>query len=268
MITCDVLGNGPDNGGLGNQMFCIATTLSLARDNYTDATFPDLRLSHYKYYGDTIFHRLNKDGGKDFVCYTFKEKPFTSTQYNKIMFLNGMKISGHFQSYKYFDNNRDLIIDSFEVPDSIKQKLLDKYQHLINDSSVSLHVRRQDYLKLSGHYTTLGEEYYLSALEQFGNISNIFVFSDDVGWCKENLDFIKDKEIIFIEGQSDVEDLWLMSQIKNNIIANSTFSWWAAYLNRNEDKKIVRPRKWFGPRRTNDNETETKDLFPEEWIKI
>ena len=269
MITCDVLGYHPGtNNGLGNQMFCIASTLALAAENGATATFPDLRLEHYKYYGDTIFHRLNKDGSKDFVCYTFKEKSFTSTQYNKIMFLNGMKISGYFQSYKYFDNFRDLIINSFEVPDSIKQKLSDKYQHLISDSSVSLHVRRQDYLKFSGYYAILGEEYYLSALEQFDNISNIFVFSDDVDWCKENFDFIKDKEIIFVEGQSDVEDMWLMSQIRNNIIANSTFSWWAAYLNCNEGKKVVRPKKWFGPKRTNNNELETKDLFPKEWIKI
>jgi 5'(3')-deoxyribonucleotidase len=268
VITCDVLGYSPANSGLGNQMFCIATTLSLANDNFTDAIFPDLSQPHYEYYGNTIFHRLNKSGSKDFACYTFKEEPFTSTQYNKIMFLNGMKISGHFQSYKYFDDNRGLIINNFEVPDSIKLKLLGKYQHLINDTSLSIHVRRQDYLKFSGHYATLGEEYYLSALEQFDNISNIFVFSDDIDWCKENFDFIKDKEIIFVEGQSDVEDMWLMSQIKNNIIANSTFSWWAAYLNRNEDKKVVRPKEWFGPKRTNDNELETKDLFPKEWIKI
>ena len=76
------------------------------------------------------------------------------------------------------------------------------------------------------------------------------------------------KKIYFVEGEMDIVDMYLMSRIPTNIIANSTFSWWAAYLNKNKDKKIIGPTQWFGPARTKSNEIETRDLFPPSWIRI
>lgn len=269
MITCDVLGKCDNNNGLGNQMFCIATTLALAYKNETTAVFPDLRTEHYEYYGRTIFHLLDKKGNKNFVKYEFKEPPYTSTFYHELPFAESMKLTGYFQSYKYFDCCRDLILSKFSIPEDMDRKIMSKYGNIIDENTVSLHIRRGDYLQFSNHYQKLGLDYYQEALKLVANDnSKILIFSDDIEWCKHNLDFIENNSVIFVENQTDVEDLWLISKIKNNIIANSTFSWWAAYLNNNNDKKIVCPKKWFGPARSKDNELETKDLFPKEWIKI
>jgi hypothetical protein len=92
---------------------------------------------------------------------------------------------------------------------------------------------------------------------------NILIFSDDINWCKNNL-LIKNKNIFFIEGNQDYIDLWLMSMCKNNIMANSTFSWWGAWLNKNPNKKVFVPRTWFG----NMIKHNTKDLIPNTWIQI
>ena len=127
-------------------------------------------------------------------------------------------------------------------------------------------MRRTDYLKFSGHYETLDISYYQKALDNFSDAEIVFIFSDDIKWCKENLPSFG-KLSVYIEEQSDVEDLWLMTKMKGNIIANSTFSWWGAYLNRS-DSLVVAPSIWFGPKRTNDNGLETKDLYPENWKVI
>ena len=94
-----------------------------------------------------------------------------------------------------------------------------------------------------------------------GDYKNIVVFSDDIPWCKENLIF---DNIIFIEGNKDYEDLWLMSLCEHNIIANSSFSWWGAWLNENKNKKVVSPLNWFGQQ----SNTNQSDIVPESWIKI
>ena len=268
MITCDVLGIGPANGGLGNQMFCIATALALAKRNNTSAYFSDLNLNHYRYYGNTIFHDLNKTGDDNLITEVYREPSYTSTIFNKIPYKDNMRISGHFQSYKYFNDCRDFIIEKFKVPDTIDRKIIIDYFPLLKGNCTSIHVRRGDYLKFKGHYDCLGIDYYEKSLNLINNVGKVFVFSDDIGWCKKNIKFKKYNDLFFVEGQTDVEDLWLMTKMNNNIIANSTFSWWGAYLNQTKGKTIVRPSKWFGPNRTKNNKLETKDLFPEKWITI
>jgi hypothetical protein len=98
-------------------------------------------------------------------------------------------------------------------------------------------------------------------MENFNEVTTFIVFSDDEKWIKEN---IKGKNIIYIQRNHDYIDLYLMSQCNHNIIANSTFSWWGAWLNNNQNKKVVAPTKWFGVNKKLD----TKDLIPETWIKI
>ena len=269
MITCDVLGYDPrSNNGLGNQMFCIATTLALAYNNLSDSTFPDLKLEHNRYYAETLFHKLDKSGDKRSFYILYEEPPYTSTQYKKINYADKLRIRGHFQSYKYFNSCKDYILETFQIPEKLQTKINNSaYNKLISESlnSVSLHVRRGDYLKMSQHYESLSKDYYQNALELIEGADKVFVFSDDIEWCKSNIDFVFDKSLVFVEGQTDVEDLVLMSKIKNNIIANSTFSWWGAYLNQNEDRKIIAPNRWFGPARQQAN---FDDLYPKEWIRV
>ena len=95
----------------------------------------------------------------------------------------------------------------------------------------------------------------------------LVVFSDDIEWVKDNTNFLP-KEKIYIEKELDIVDMYMMSKMKNNIIANSTFSWWGAFLNQNKNKKVVAPQCWFGPKRSQSNQKETLDLIPEEWIRV
>jgi hypothetical protein len=157
---------------------------------------------------------------------------------------------GYWQNQEYIKDIRSNIISSIDF---------DADHSFDFNGSCSLHVRRGDYLKLLHKHPVQPREYYEKALEEINPSGNIFVFSDDIEWCKANLKF---KNLIFMDGNSNVEDLLLMSMCKDNIIANSSFSWWAAWLNQNEDKRIVCPQKWFG-----DGQNES-EIRLKEWNRI
>jgi hypothetical protein len=167
-------------------------------------------------------------------------------------------LNGYWQSEKYFKDIEDNIRKELKIP----KHVLDKFSKLpINENNVSIHIRRTDYVKLNDYHPVQSIEYYQKGLDIIAEYDNIFVFSDDINWCKSNLQF---DNMIFIEGFDDVEDLWLMSLCKHNIIANSSFSWWGAWLNNNPNKKVIAPDNWFG-QKVNIN---TNDLIPENWIRI
>ena len=126
---------------------------------------------------------------------------------------------------------------------------------------VSLHVRRGDYLLLSNFHHNLESSYYKNAINQFPIDTKYLVFSDDINWCKTIFD---GDEYIFVENQSDIMDLYLMSLCKHNIIPNSTFSWWAAFLNKNNNKKIIVPSIWFGP----NGPQNYYDMYESDWTKM
>ena len=125
---------------------------------------------------------------------------------------------------------------------------------------VSVHVRRGDYTKLQDHHPLCTVEYYEKAMAMFKDHS-FLVFSNDIEWCKEN---IKGPRVMYSEEESAAKDLQLMASCDHNIIANSSFSWWGAWLNDNQNKKVIAPSNWFGP--TCDHSS--KDIVPETWIRI
>jgi hypothetical protein len=104
--------------------------------------------------------------------------------------------------------------------------------------------------------------YYQNALEALGQYDQLFVFSDDIDWCKANFKFDK---MTFIGGEKDYVELFLMASCHDHIIANSSFSWWGAWLSTNKDKKVVGPLKWFGPAY---DCWSTEDIMPKEWKRI
>ena len=166
-------------------------------------------------------------------------------------------LDGYWQSEKYFIEIEDIIRDNLKPLESIIEILKSKYP---TENSVSIHIRRTDYVKSNGYHPVQSIEYYQNALDLL-EYDNILIFSDDIEWCKTNLHF---DNMIFVEGNDDIEDLWLMSLCNHNIIANSSFSWWGAWLNENKDKKVIAPKKWFGEKSgLNDS-----DIIPEKWIKI
>jgi hypothetical protein len=248
-------------GGLGNYMFQIAAAYSLAINNNDKLILDEQRsvtvhkgISNYK---NNIFRNLEFNQ----VIYNgLYQEPYF--HYKEINYQPNILLSGYFQSEKYFIKNRNEILNLFSI-DELSEKLIkEKYNDVNFENSCSLHVRRGDYLKYPGIHPTCDLKYYQNSIDIIDS-ENILIFSDDLDWCKENLIF-ENKNLIFIDGNPDYIDMWLMSLCKNNIIANSTFSWWGAWLNNNENKKVFAPKVWFG-RNTNHN---TEDLIPERWERI
>jgi len=255
-------------GRLGNQMFIVATTHSLAIDHDDTAIFPEsvicVTLPTFKetsIHRSTVLRKIEYTNDLSSLKYVYNEKPDQS--YNPIDYKENLFLKGYFQSEKYFKHNRKAILDLFSPIPQIEQLLEKKYKDLIyNKNAVSVHIRRGDYLKFSDHHAIMGNEYYSEAMDKFPSDSTFVFFSDDIKWCKQTF---KGDNYVFIEKQDDVLDLYLMSKITNNIIANSSFSWWAAWLNENEDKVVVAPKVWFGPK---NQHLDRKDLTPEEWILV
>lgn len=127
------------------------------------------------------------------------------------------------------------------------------------ESPISLHVRRTDYVTNPNH-SSLGLEYYEEALKQFDSKRNVLIFSDDTEWCKNQKIFESDRFYVS-EGQTNYADLCLMTLCEDHIIANSSFSWWGAWLA--EDNRVIAPSGWFSG--TNLEHLDTTDLLPETW---
>jgi hypothetical protein len=160
-------------------------------------------------------------------------------------------IIGYFQSEKYF----------LEIKDEIKKDFTFKDVMTFPDYDyVSIHVRRGDYVWQPQNHPSCSVDYYAKAKKMFPN-SRFVVLSDDIAWCKDQ-EIFSDCE--FWIGDSQIHDMFVMSKAKHNIIANSSFSWWGAWLNDNQDKRVVAPKKWFGTAL----QLDTKDLLPKEWIVI
>jgi hypothetical protein len=188
------------------------------------------------------------------------QEPFF--HYKDIPYQENLILSGYFQSEKYFVENQNFIRNLFDVDEQSK-KIIEKIISTdILYKSCSLHIRRGDYLSYPDHHPVCDIEYYKNAMNFISN-KTIILFSNDIDWCKKNL-ILDGKELIYIENNFDYIDLWMMSLCENNIIANSSFSWWGAWLNKNNNKIVVAPKKWFG----NALQHNTKDLYPEKWIVI
>lgn len=179
-------------------------------------------------------------------------------------------LDGYWGSEKYFKDIEDIIRKEFTFkskPDDINQKMINQMK---NCDSVSIHIRRGDYVndkKTNQFHGVCDLDYYIRAIALIAkkvNNPKFFVFSDDPQWAKQNLHL--KSPCVYVDhntGKKDYEDMRLMSKCRHNIIANSSFSWWGAWLNSNKNKIVIAPKKWF-----NDKSINTKDLIPNSWIKI
>jgi glycosyl transferase family 11 len=176
-------------------------------------------------------------------------------------------LSGYWQSEKYFGDIEPKLRRDFTFKDPINDLAKPILEKINCTESVCVHVRRGDFLTnpLNGLY---GKDYYVAASEIVSSgkpDKAYFVFSDDVEWCKENLQF--DGETTFVDNDFGPrkfrDDLWLMSECKHFIIANSSFSWWAVWLNTNPRRTVVAPKAWF-----QDRSLDTRDLIPDNWVTI
>jgi len=262
MITHKSIGY---NGRLGNQMFQYATLKSIALKNNYKYSIPD----HTQIKKDGCFDftnntwiefKLDLFDGFDIVCpllnvsfsNIYQEPKF---EFNSEIFdiPDNTSIEGYFQSYKYFEEFKQEILKDFTFKPSILDKCNSEISKYTNP--VSIHIRRGDYVNHPGFWN-ITPEYIQEAFNHFNDDEYTFlIFSDDLEWCKQ----IFPKEVIFIEG-NQFEDLCLMSLCDHNIISNSSYSWWGAYLNKNEKKRVIAPKNWFIPSKP------LNDLYPNNWI--
>jgi len=273
MITFSELGR---YGRLGNQLFQIAATLGIANKNNDLAVFPKWFCNYTGKDMSTFFKNpINESFTSNEVYQPYPEAFF---HYTPIIYSNDEKINlhGYFQSYKYWEHCEELIKFHFEPAQWVTDKLLNKYGEILKYETCSIHVRKGDYVNNHVH-DVCDIHYYNRAIERMKkekNIEKFVVFSDNIKWCKERFP----QDFIFIENNliavgadsihrtndTDVEELFLMSMCKNNIIANSSFSLWGAELSKHENKCIIAPKLWFDP----NTNLDTKDLLRESWIKI
>lgn len=250
-------------GQLGNQLFIIAATVSLALDHEVKAIFPDLiekKENNISLNYKKLFHFLPVRLPKP-VRLIYKEPRFS---YDPIPYLPNMMLSGYFQSEKYFSHHKKEILELFAPPAEEKDYLSSHYADILSHPmTVSVHVRFYHEDPEGKVYHSCGRDYYEKAMSLFPDDTLFIVFSNQMEKCKSLLSNVS-KNLRFIEGEDHFCDLYLMSLCKHNIIANSTFSWWGAYLNLNPNKQVIAPKLWFNPGYISD----TKDLLPDGWIQM
>lgn len=235
------------HGRLGNCLFQMAATIALAARNRDNFSFPT-----WEYQNDFYIPKVFHDTLPRFE--TFNEPHF---HYSPIPYSKFLNLHGYFQSEKYFEDQAH-VIQRMLTPRSAHDPSTDDCA-----GYTAIHVRRKDYLIHKGCYNILDMgNYYEKAMETC-NSSRYLIFSDDLAWCKQR--FVGN-QFSFSEERHAAKDLGRMINCDNHIIANSSFSWWGAWLNPNPDKIVVAPGKWFGPKLAPTHNT--KDLIPESWIKV
>ena len=262
------------HGGLGNQLFMLSTALAYSIDNnreliitkYRNHICKDGSLRHT--YTDNLFSNLKncikKLNSHDVLV--IKEKHF---HYNFLSNYNNniIKLEGYFQSYKYFENHTEIINNIFQF---------DKYKSNTKYNTISLHFRIGDYKYYPSHHPTLKIDYYIKSLEYIYNNDNKnyvveYACQDvDIECVNKKINILIKKFPNFTFKRIDpkLPDWKIMiylSCCEHNIIANSTFSWWGAFINSNKNKIVTYPSVWFGKAL---QEKKTHDLFPQGWIKI
>ena len=232
------------NTGIGNCLFQISSVICLAIKNKRLAIFPNLKLLCEKImnltgdnYKDTIYRNINMDGNiNDFIIIEEHDDIINIIKNNNI----NLCINGYLETYTYFDNYRELLLDIFSIDTNSLNYIKNKYPSLFDTNiiHISIHIRMNDLESFD-----CGFEYYKKAIEymnsKFDNI-HYYVLSDNIGYY---LDLIKGLNINFtyIENNPDYIDLWIQTLCHHNIICMSTFSWWGAYLNNNKDKIVLYP---------------------------
>jgi len=210
-------------GGLGNYLFQIAAGYSLAIDNNDSFTIDERMILQVHSHWSVYSTNIFRNVPVTNGVINFNYYKYESLKHQLIPYVDNILIDGYFQSEKYWKGNEDKILELFKIDENTLEYLTQKYPDII------------------------------------GADKHFVIFSNDIEWCKENFKGIK---ATFVKSKLDFMDLYLMSLCKDNITANSTFSWWGSYLNMNPNKRVVTPATWFI--HTHPNE----DVIPESWIKI
>jgi hypothetical protein len=262
MIGLNNLGN---NGRLGNQMFQYAALVGIAKNLNYEYIIPNRKNDLTNcFLLESCINRGLVNGNEVILHESHK---FCEDLFNECP--DNVTLTGYFQSEKYFENITDIVKKDFSFNEDIEQLVSSVY----NDVSdyISISVRRYednfDYVGCSNNHRNLPIEYFEQSMGILGENKKYIVCSNNIKWCKNQKAFCRENVTI-----NDIEvknkgyfDLYLTSNCKDFIVSNSSFSWWGAWLGKDQNKKVISPKKWYGDGLSYIN---TKDLFPENWILI
>ncbi|WP_121352388.1 alpha-1,2-fucosyltransferase [Flavisolibacter nicotianae] len=277
-------------GGLAGQMLQYALGRNLSLKNQTElyldlswyksenqnSTFPrtfklDKLNVQYKevdysrlYWKIRTMHRLKSLN--PFSLVVVKEKDFSRFDPSIIETKNNSVLDGYFNSYKYFEEVRDCLLREFTPNEQPNQKNSSCLHKIRATNAVSVHFRRGDYALTSFH-GMLTKDYYEAAIDKIcSQLADpyLYIFSDEPEWVIDNIRFPFNYEVVnFNRDENNYWDMELMKNCRHNIIANSGFSWWGAWLNQNPEKTVVAPKVWIA-----EQEREMNDFIPKEWIRL
>jgi len=282
-------------GGLGNQLFQYAVARQLAKIHNTKVSLDIHQFETYKLHkyslqplnisasliGKNQVEKYTQPGIMEKLIGKIRQRPPTKPKSfikekhyhfdpNILKCSDNIYLDGYWQSEKYFKNISHILKE--ELTPINEQTGKDKLiaDQILNSESVSIHLRRGDYITNSitnQYHGICTTKYFLKCIENITrkvSNPNFFVFSDDPDWCRKNLKIQYPITIInHNSADNNYQDLRLMSQCNHNIIANSSFSWWGAWLNNNPEKIVYAPKNWF-----NNPKNVTSDLIPSDWSTI
>jgi len=238
---------------MGNFLFQVAATIGYAKKHHLDFTIPSTTKDAFN---NPIYlqHLVNRKYVNRLpeVLITEDSHAFHEIAFDEAWRFNrNIILDGYWQSEKYFIEYRDDVLALFN------------YKHATIPNTVSVHVRRGDYVRLTQKHPPVPAAWYEEAMSKFPGARFMF-FSDDIAWCQEQ--FRNHRNVQFNIGNTIEQDLVAMSCCEHNISSASTFGWWGAWLNRNPDKRVVLPSRWFMPRE--EAKLDTSDIVPTEWERI
>lgn len=255
-------------GRLGNQLFQTASTIGIAEKNGLAWKLPAAvqnasigRL--FQLTGSNLtFDELDEYRENNGTFYDIRLDQFTK---------KGISLLGYFQSPQYFSSSVETLRKVFKIREELVHRVVNEVPQLLGNS-VTLHIRRGDYVTLSHLYTLLGKGYYQVALERLHGIDTAIIVSDDIEWCKVHLSPAIQVNVVYSPFKDELLDFVLLFLGKHSIIANSSFSWWSAYLKmilkpRGEQGQTFAPRPWYNPSGSL-RHLNTDDLYLESWQVI
>lgn len=253
MITFSRLGH---YGRLGNQLFQVAATLACAAEAGDEAVFPPW---HYaEYFRNPVRTETLPASGLP----VWEQ---SGGHYSPLPKQKDLDLLGYFQSARYFANVADRVRAHFQPSTAVAEAVEARYGALDFSRLVAVHVRRGDYLSMLDWFPVLPLGYYALAARLFGDDWRYLIFSDDPDWCRDCLlPILPHGSARIAEDAPDHLHLFLIARCAHQIIANSSFSWWGAWLNANPRKVVVAPCPWFGP----DNPGDPTDVVPADWIAL
>lgn len=285
------------SGGLGNQLYQFAFMLYLQKLGF-QATPDFSEFTYYSFHQGLELNKVIHTKYEQEICHVEKsrkqwyrifsdklgfwlrfkhlmfvnkyfdhlvqEDPSLFYKYEDISHLKRLILKGHWQQLGYVEAVKEELLSHVNLDLLTNSREQEIVEQMRNTDSVSIHVRRGDYLKESQYQVIKGFGFYEKAIAEIKKYcpnATFYVFSDDIAWVKSQM---KEKNVVYVDwntGANSFKDMLLMSLCKHNIIANSTFSWWGAFLNINPDKKVICPSYWMVGEKT-------EGRVPQDWIQI